>query len=141
MSKDPFRFYSSKIKFKDLINRFACESSNTHTRRQDDKSVEILYCYLIEQTIEKYKSYSILVNKMNKIKNNYKNKKILDNIKNEFVDLDNEKNNYKKLINDNMSKIEDYVKILQENNNKEYNEFYLKAFYDNSINMWKFVKH
>lgn len=141
MSKDPFRFYSNKMKTKDLVNRFACESSNTHTRIQDDKNVELLYCYLIEQTIENYKLYCILVKQMNKIKNDYKNKKIPDKIKNEFTDLDNEKNNYKKLINDNMSKIEDYVKILQENNNKEYNEFYLKAVYENSTNMWKFVEH
>ena len=97
--------------------------------------------FLNEQTIEKYKFYCILVKQMNKIKNDYKNKKIPDNIKNEFTDLDNEKNNYKKLINNSMSKIEDYVKILQENNNKEYNEFYLKAVYENSRNIWKFVKH
>ena len=140
MSKDPFRFYSSKMKTKDLVNRFACESSNTYTGKQNDKSVELLYCYLIEQTIENYKLYCLVHNKMHKIKNDYENKKIPDNIKTEFVELDNERNNYKKIINDNMSKIEDYVKILQENNYKEYNEFYLKAVYENSKNMWKFVK-
>tara|TARA_B100000424_G_scaffold270810_1_gene271217 strand:+ start:370 stop:711 length:342 start_codon:yes stop_codon:yes gene_type:complete len=110
-------------------------------REEDDTTIELTYCYLIEQIIEYYKLYSNAINKMNKIKNDYKNKKIPDNVKDEFIDLDNEKNEYKKIVNDSMINVENYAKILQENNTKEHNEFYLKAIYENSTHMWKFVKH
>tara|TARA_B100000035_G_C20679786_1_gene413419 strand:- start:148 stop:573 length:426 start_codon:yes stop_codon:yes gene_type:complete len=141
MSKDPFRFYSNKMKSRDLVNRFACESSNMPPRKEDDTTVEVSYCYLIEQIIEYYKLYCKIINKMNKIKNDYQNKNIPDNVKDEFIDLNNEKNDYKKIINDSMSNVENYAKILEENNTKEHNEFYLKAVYENSTRMWKFVKH
>ena len=139
MPKDPFRFYSNKTKLRNSVNRFACASSSTHI--EDNDSTESLYRHLIEEIIEYYKKFCIIINKMNKIKSDYQNKKIPDNVKEEFIDLDNEKNNYKKLINDSMLTIEKYVKILEETNSVEYNEFYLKAVYENSTHMWKFIKN
>ena len=140
---DPFRFFSNKIKGSNNSARFAASSSSSSAIKKKPSSKisdELAYCYLIEEIIEKYNYYIFLIEEMNAIEGEYKNKQIPRDVRARFIDLDDERNKSKEFINKNMIKIENYANIFAKKNMTAENEFYLKPVYDTNYRMWKFLE-